>query len=533
MTTDFFYTWKIFRNPESLKKLACAIAIFCIITLLISIICGIASCSEENRKFDRNEVFSKTYNEEVSECKLPSYCKEKSPSSFKCEKLPDGWSFFGLFCITDKCKKKEKCLADRENEPKRAEACKKKYFHTCEERAGIFAKQKADELQEKAKSNSFNAGVDNGFKTAFYFVLALISILVFIFVAIPLIKGGGSLAIKGTKASASMANQVIRDRIKYGDGFDYQFHKLLLALQIKILKKVGPISDSQMTVMQMLYEKCGYKTDEFHSRFTQLLSDESNLDFSIKNIRIAILGRNELKVSVIESLLTFIIACGYNESIEFYIRYVADNLGLDKDVYIIIRDSMLKYANKTAYNDLDNLFFDLELNQFFTKKEMVQLSKMDLEKAPSSMNSVYSKEFFRFVFPLLVKLSYADGALGFDRINVLNNFYSDCGYAKSDFLRLFKSYLADGHSFYFHVMSLKQNTQKQKKFRIHALEDIVLFASLINLPQPQFDMIESMSKDLDVSENSFATVKNKFSLQSNDQIALIASLRSVNKHLFS
>lgn len=521
MTTDFFYTWKIFKDPENLRKLGYAIVIFVAITILVSIICGIVSFSD---------------NKEENRCTaVPPQCAEKI---FNCENLENGWSLFGLVCLTEKCRKKDTCFAIQKRDQEMSKLCQKGFYDECVQK-------------------SVDAGIDSALNVALYSLVALVSILVLIFlaiplieiivvfvaiplikfivfsVAIPLVKGGGSLAIEGTKASASMANQVIRDRIKYGDGFDYQFHKLLLALQIKILKKVGPISDSQMTVMQMLYEKCGYKTDEFHSRFTQLLSDEGNLDFSIKNIRIAILGRNELKVSVIESLLTFIIACGYNESIEFYIRYVADNLGLDKDVYIIIRDSMLKYANKTAYNDLDNLFFDLELNQFFTKKEMVQLSKMDLEKAPSSMNSVYSKEYFRFVFPLLVKLSYADGALGFERINVLNNFYSDCGYTKSDFLRLFKSYLADGHSFYFHIMNLKENTRKQKEFRIHALEDIVLFASLINLPQPQFDMIESMSKDLDVSENSFATVKNKFSLQSNDQIALIASLRSVNKHLFS
>ena len=517
MTTDFFYTWKIFKDPENLRKLGYAIAGFCVVMFLVSIVCGIVSCSEE--KIDRDSI----YKSEISGC------ADKKNKLDSCQNEEHWYCIFPFAC---------QCSGEQ------------KTYDACEQRAKTTT-------EELAKSMSVDAGLDTAFNVALYSLVALVSILVLIFlaiplieiivvfvaiplikfivfsVAIPLVKGGGSLAIEGTKASASMANQVIRDRIQYGDGFDYQFHKLLLALQIKILKKVGPISDSQMTVMQMLYEKCGYKTDEFHSRFTQLLSDESNLDFSIKNIRIAILGRDELKVSVIESLLTFIIACGYNESIEFYIRYVADNLGLDKDVYIIIRDSMLKYANKTAYNDLDNLFFDLELNQFFTKKEMVQLSKMDLGKAPSSMNSVYSKEFFRFVFPLLVKLSYADGALGFERINVLNNFYSDCGYTKSDFLRLFKSYLADGHSFYFHIMNLKENTRKQKEFRIHALEDIVLFASLINLPQPQFDMIESMSKDLDVSENSFATVKNKFSLQSNDQIALIASLRSVNKHLFS
>ena len=531
-TMDIFNTWKFFKNPESLKKLAYVIAFFCAITLLVSIVCGIASYSEENKKFDRNRVFNKTYNEKVSKCKLiPPHCKEKKQSSFKCKKLPDGWSFLGLFCITDECIVKKKCFDDQENEPERAKACQKKHYDTCVEGARIFATQKVDELQEKAKSNSFNVGMDKGINTAFYFVLALVSILVFIFIAMPIIKNGGKLAIKGTKTGASMANQVIRDRIQYGDGFDYQFYKLLFALQIKILKKLGPISELQMTVMRMLYEKNDYKSAEFHSRFTQLLSDESDLDLNIKNVRIAILEQNELKVSIIEFLLTFAFACGYDEHMEYYIRYVADNLSLDKNVYIVIRDSMLKYVSKTPYDNLDVLFDGLELNLIFSKKEFLQFSKMDLDATQPSMNKAYSKEFFRFVFPLLVKLSYADGSLDFNKINHLNNFYSSCGYAKSEFLRLLKSYLADGRSFYFHVMNLKQYTQGQKKFRIHALENVILYANFIGSPQTQLDMIENMSKELDVGKNSFATLKNKFSSQSDDSTTLVASLRAANKQL--
>ena len=71
-----------------------------------------------------------------------------------------------------------------------------------------------------------------------------------------IIKNGGKLAIKGTKSSASMANQLIRDRIQYGDGFDYQFYKLLFALQIKILKKLliagGLLSVFSRTIMWLL-----------------------------------------------------------------------------------------------------------------------------------------------------------------------------------------------------------------------------------------------------------------------------------------
>lgn len=505
---DIFNTWKIFKNPENLRKLGYAIAIFCAITLLVSIVCGIVSYSG---------------NKEEKGClNVPPQCREKI---YDCEELPDGLSFFGLFCLTDKCKTKEQCLAKRKSDREVSKLCQKGYYDNC--------------IQK-----SVDAGLDTAINVALYFIVALVSVLVFIFLAIPLIKvvfvsavplvkGGGALAIKGTKTGASMANQVIRDRIQYGDGFDYQFYKLLFALQIKILKKIGPISESQVAVMRKLYEKNGYKSAEFHSRFTQLLSDESDLDLNIKSVRIAILGQNELKVSIIEFILAFAFACGYDEHIESYIRYVADNLGLDKNVYIVIRDSMLKHVSKIPYDDMDVLFDGLELNQIFSKKELLQLSKMDLEATQPSMNKSYSKEFFRFVFPLLVKLSYADGTLDFNKINHLSDFYSSCGYAKSDFLRLLKSYLADGHSFYFHVMNLKQYTQGQKNFRIHALENVMLFANLIGSPQTQLDMIENMSNELDVGENSFATLKNKFSSQSDDPTTLVASLRVANKHFFS
>lgn len=79
---DIFNTWKIFKNPENLRKLGYAIAIFCAITLLVSIVCGIVSYSG---------------NKEEKGClNVPPQCREKI---YDCEELPDGLSFLDFFVL--------------------------------------------------------------------------------------------------------------------------------------------------------------------------------------------------------------------------------------------------------------------------------------------------------------------------------------------------------------------------------------------------------------------------------------------------
>ena len=89
---DIFNTWKFFKNPESLKKLAYVIAFFFFITLLVSIVCGIASYSEENKKFDRNRVFNKTYNEKdgYKTQRLIAYNKGKKHSQDEIRRIRIG-----------------------------------------------------------------------------------------------------------------------------------------------------------------------------------------------------------------------------------------------------------------------------------------------------------------------------------------------------------------------------------------------------------------------------------------------------------